>query len=78
MQERGGGLGRTAAAAPRRAAWDAYLAWAVAAFRLATSAVADSTSIHTHMCNAEFNDIKPALGSMVAAARQLQRHIRPS
>jgi hypothetical protein len=30
------------------------------------------------MCNAEFNDIKPALGSMVAAARQLQRHIRPS
>ena len=50
----------------RRAAWDAYLAWSVAAFRLATSAVADSTSIHTHMCYAEFNDIMPAIAAMDA------------
>lgn len=32
----------------------AYLDWAVGAFRLATSGVADSTQIHTHMCYSEF------------------------
>ena len=34
-----------------------YLAWAVAAFKLASSGVRDETQIHTHMCYAEFNDI---------------------
>ncbi|MEU4784877.1 5-methyltetrahydropteroyltriglutamate--homocysteine S-methyltransferase [Nocardiopsis alba] len=34
-----------------------YLDWAVASFRLATSGVAPSTTIHTHMCYSEFNRI---------------------
>jgi 5-methyltetrahydropteroyltriglutamate--homocysteine methyltransferase len=37
--------------------WPEYLSWAVAAFRLASSGVADETQIHTHMCYAEFQDI---------------------
>ena len=37
--------------------WDAYLKWAVDAFKLATCGVQDATQIHTHMCYAEFNDI---------------------
>ncbi|MEU3016098.1 MULTISPECIES: 5-methyltetrahydropteroyltriglutamate--homocysteine S-methyltransferase [unclassified Nocardiopsis] len=35
----------------------AYLDWAVNSFRLATSGVAASTTIHTHMCYSEFNQI---------------------
>ncbi|HEY6224408.1 MAG TPA: 5-methyltetrahydropteroyltriglutamate--homocysteine S-methyltransferase, partial [Gemmatimonadales bacterium] len=34
----------------RQADWAAYQEWAVNAFRLATSGVADDTQIHTHMC----------------------------
>jgi 5-methyltetrahydropteroyltriglutamate--homocysteine methyltransferase len=34
-----------------------YLAWAVAAFRLASSGVTDQTQIHTHMCYGQFDDI---------------------
>ena len=41
----------------RKAQWDHYLTWAVQAFKLSVSAVADDTQIHTHMCYAEFNDI---------------------
>lgn len=44
----------------------AYLQWAVASFRLATSSVANATAIHTHMCYAEFNDIMPAIADMDA------------
>jgi len=40
---------------------DAYLAWAVAAFRLATSGVADSTQIHTHLCYSEFGEVIGAI-----------------
>lgn len=43
-----------------------YLDWAVAAFRLAASPVADDTQIHTHMCYSEFNDIMPAIAAMDA------------
>jgi 5-methyltetrahydropteroyltriglutamate--homocysteine methyltransferase len=50
----------------RPADWAAYLDWAVGCFRLATGSVADSTSIHTHMCYAEFNDIMPAIAAMDA------------
>jgi 5-methyltetrahydropteroyltriglutamate--homocysteine methyltransferase len=50
----------------RHADWAAYLNWAVVAFRLATSSVKDATSIHTHMCYAEFNDIMPAIADMDA------------
>ncbi len=50
----------------RRADWDAYLDWAVEAFRLAASGVADQTQIHTHMCYSEFNDIIAAIAAMDA------------
>ncbi|RZT39059.1 5-methyltetrahydropteroyltriglutamate--homocysteine S-methyltransferase [Cupriavidus agavae] len=50
----------------RRADWDAYLGWAVQAFRLSASGVRDETQIHTHMCYAEFNDILPAIAAMDA------------
>ena len=39
----------------------AYLAWAVACFRLAAGGVSPATQIHTHMCYAEFADILPAV-----------------
>ncbi|MUN38622.1 5-methyltetrahydropteroyltriglutamate--homocysteine S-methyltransferase [Actinomadura litoris] len=51
---------------PRRADHDAYLDWAVGAFRLATSGVADATQIHTHMCYAEFGEIIEAIGALDA------------
>ncbi|GIX28782.1 MAG: hypothetical protein KatS3mg123_2663 [Burkholderiales bacterium] len=44
----------------------AYLEWAARAFRVASSAVADATQIHTHMCYCEFNDILPAIASLDA------------
>lgn len=50
----------------RRAEWDAYLRWAVDAFRLATGVVQDETQIHTHMCYSEFGDILPAIAEMDA------------
>ncbi len=50
----------------RRDGWKEYLAWAVDAFRLATSGVLDKTQIHTHMCYAEFNDIIEAIGALDA------------
>ena len=50
----------------KRRDWDNYLEWAVKAFRLASSAVADGTQIHTHMCYAEFQDILPAIAAMDA------------
>ncbi len=50
----------------RKAQWQAYLDWAVAAFRLAANGVADDTQIHTHMCYSEFNDILPSIAAMDA------------
>ncbi|MFT3991420.1 MAG: 5-methyltetrahydropteroyltriglutamate--homocysteine S-methyltransferase [Luteolibacter sp.] len=50
----------------RRADWDAYLTWAVHAFRLCSSSVRDETQIHTHMCYSEFNDIIHAIAAMDA------------
>nr|WP_319391144.1 5-methyltetrahydropteroyltriglutamate--homocysteine S-methyltransferase [uncultured Cohaesibacter sp.] len=41
----------------RKEDWRSYLAWAIEAFRLASSGVDDTTQIHTHMCYSEFNDI---------------------
>jgi 5-methyltetrahydropteroyltriglutamate--homocysteine methyltransferase len=43
-----------------------YLAWAVEAFRIASSGVRDETQIHTHMCYAEFQDIIEAVAQMDA------------
>ncbi|HEB57587.1 MAG TPA: 5-methyltetrahydropteroyltriglutamate--homocysteine S-methyltransferase [Gammaproteobacteria bacterium] len=50
----------------RRRDWQAYLDWAVRAFRLTASSVADETQIHTHMCYSEFNDIIAAIADMDA------------
>lgn len=41
----------------RKADWQAYLDWAVRAFRLTYAGVRDQTQIHTHMCYSEFSDI---------------------
>jgi len=46
--------------------WNAYLEWAVHAFRVASSGVRDDSQIHTHMCYSEFNDILPAIADMDA------------
>ncbi|WP_026575777.1 5-methyltetrahydropteroyltriglutamate--homocysteine S-methyltransferase [Bacillus sp. UNC438CL73TsuS30] len=40
----------------KKSAWDHYLDWAVKAFRVTTSTVADTTQIHTHMCYCDFHD----------------------
>jgi 5-methyltetrahydropteroyltriglutamate--homocysteine methyltransferase len=50
----------------RRTEWDAYLAWAIAAFRVTTSGVGPATQIHTHMCYSEFNDIIEHIAAMDA------------
>jgi 5-methyltetrahydropteroyltriglutamate--homocysteine methyltransferase len=50
----------------RKADWKDYLQWAVEAFRLASSGVADETQIHTHMCYSEFNDIIESVAAMDA------------
>ncbi|WBU65451.1 5-methyltetrahydropteroyltriglutamate--homocysteine S-methyltransferase [Paracoccus aerodenitrificans] len=50
----------------RRAEWQDYLDWAVAAFRLASSVAGDETQIHTHMCYSDFNDIMPSIAAMDA------------
>src|SRR5882672_7304166 len=46
--------------------WSQYLDWAVRAFKLVSSGVADETQIHTHMCYAEFNDILAAIAALDA------------
>lgn len=50
----------------RRAEWQAYLNWAVKAFRISASGVQDETQIHTHMCYSEFNDIIAHIADMDA------------
>ncbi len=50
----------------RRDDWDAYLAWAVEAFRIATSGVDDRTQMHTHMCYAAYDDIIDSVAAMDA------------
>ncbi len=46
--------------------WPHYLDWAVRAFKISASGVADETQIHTHMCYSEFNDILPWIAAMDA------------
>ncbi|MGD8174540.1 5-methyltetrahydropteroyltriglutamate--homocysteine S-methyltransferase [Marinimicrobium sp. ARAG 43.8] len=49
-----------------RSEWQAYLDWAVDAFRLSACGVNDETQIHTHMCYSEFNDIIDAIAALDA------------
>ncbi|OSI72166.1 5-methyltetrahydropteroyltriglutamate--homocysteine S-methyltransferase [Bradyrhizobium canariense] len=50
----------------RKSQWKDYLDWAVDSFRICSSAVADGTQIHTHMCYSEFNEIIDAIAAMDA------------
>lgn len=49
-----------------------YLRWAVESFRLATSSVADSTQIHTHLCYSEFGDVIDAIVDLDADVTSLE------
>lgn len=50
----------------RKMGWSDYLDWAIRAFRISSSGVADETQIHTHMCYSEFNDIIRDIADMDA------------
>ncbi|MFD1675772.1 5-methyltetrahydropteroyltriglutamate--homocysteine S-methyltransferase [Alicyclobacillus fodiniaquatilis] len=50
----------------KEAKQDAYLNWAVRAFRMSVCAVKDETQIHTHMCYSEFHDMIDAIDAMDA------------
>jgi 5-methyltetrahydropteroyltriglutamate--homocysteine methyltransferase len=50
----------------------AYLHWAVGAFRLATSGVADSTQIHTHLCYSEFGEVIGAIADLDADVTSIE------
>lgn len=50
----------------------AYLAWAVGAFRLATSGVADATQIHTHLCYSEFGEVIGAIADLDADVTSIE------
>lgn len=52
----------------KRANWQAYLDWAVFAFRVSANGVKNTTQIHTHMCYSEFNDIMQAIADLDADA----------
>jgi 5-methyltetrahydropteroyltriglutamate--homocysteine methyltransferase len=56
----------------RRADQDDYLRWAVGAFRLATSGVADSTQIHTHLCYSEFGEVIGAIADLDADVTSIE------
>jgi 5-methyltetrahydropteroyltriglutamate--homocysteine methyltransferase len=44
----------------------AYLDWAVGAFRLATGGAAVATQVHTHLCYSEFGDVMDAIAALDA------------
>ncbi|WP_422733766.1 5-methyltetrahydropteroyltriglutamate--homocysteine S-methyltransferase [Micromonospora sp. WMMD558] len=50
----------------------AYLDWAVGAFRLATSGVADDTQIHTHLCYSEFGEVITAIDALDADVTSIE------
>ena len=56
----------------RASAHEEYFAWAVSAFRLATSGIADSTQIHTHMCYSEFGEVLPAIDALDADVTSIE------
>lgn len=56
----------------RAAAQKEYLDWAVGAFRLATSGVADSTQIHTHLCYSEFGEVIGAIAELDADVTSIE------
>jgi len=58
---------------PLRAAdQKAYLEWAVGSFRLATSGVADTTQVHTHLCYSEFGEVITAIDALDADVTSIE------
>ncbi|MGF2946641.1 5-methyltetrahydropteroyltriglutamate--homocysteine S-methyltransferase, partial [Mycobacterium sp. Lab-001] len=56
----------------RRADQDEYLRWAIGSFRVATSGVADSTQIHTHLCYSEFGEVIGAISDLDADVTSIE------
>ncbi|MEB3021157.1 5-methyltetrahydropteroyltriglutamate--homocysteine S-methyltransferase [[Mycobacterium] crassicus] len=56
----------------RRADQQAYLDWAVGAFRLSTSGVSDATQIHTHLCYSEFGEVIGAIAELDADVTSIE------
>ncbi|MBF6348937.1 5-methyltetrahydropteroyltriglutamate--homocysteine S-methyltransferase [Nocardia flavorosea] len=56
----------------RTADQQAYLDWSVGAFRLATSGVADSIQIHTHLCYSEFGEVIDAIAGLDADVTSIE------
>ncbi len=56
----------------RRTAQGQYLRWAIGAFHLATSGVADSTQIHTHLCYSEFGEVIGAIADLDADVTSIE------
>ncbi|KAI9001072.1 cobalamin-independent methionine synthase [Trametes punicea] len=50
----------------RKADWDAYLAWALPSFKLATAGVSDALQTHSHFCYSDFDDIFPSIQALDA------------
>ncbi len=51
---------------------EAYLEWAVGAYRLATSGVRDDTQIHAHLCYSEFGEIIDAIDGLAADVTSIE------
>ncbi|WP_024794756.1 5-methyltetrahydropteroyltriglutamate--homocysteine S-methyltransferase [Tomitella biformata] len=49
-----------------------YLDWAVRAFRISTSGVADVTSVHTHLCYSEFGEVIDAIVALDADVTSIE------
>ncbi|MEV0972696.1 5-methyltetrahydropteroyltriglutamate--homocysteine S-methyltransferase [Microtetraspora glauca] len=63
----------------RRASQDAYLAWAVDAYRRATSGAGDRTQIHTHLCYSDADQIIAAVDALdadVTSVESARSHAR--
>ncbi|MGW4248834.1 5-methyltetrahydropteroyltriglutamate--homocysteine S-methyltransferase, partial [Nocardia sp. NPDC004722] len=56
----------------RKADQAEYLEWAVDAFRLSTSGVADATQIHTHLCYSEFGEVIGAIAGLDADVTSIE------
>ncbi|MGR5061419.1 5-methyltetrahydropteroyltriglutamate--homocysteine S-methyltransferase [Photobacterium sp. DNB22_13_2] len=46
--------------------WQAYLDWAVKAFKISAASAEPKTQIHTHMCYSEFNDMIESVAALDA------------
>ncbi|WP_030510603.1 5-methyltetrahydropteroyltriglutamate--homocysteine S-methyltransferase [Microbispora rosea] len=56
----------------RRAEQGAYLEWAVAAYRWATSGVSEQTQIHTHLCYSDADQILAAIDALDADVTSIE------